>query len=278
MSAYEHKEIKKEDGTISFDDLLTYISLNYETGDLTELSSYTPAAENSKKSSAPLTIKNGNVYCEEKLDDAYIDEAAEDYETPESIKNLKTDAMGVIVEIADNFKILTVTTTVSSENEYTVLVTRKNYTYLVHGNTVTYLDQDIIVHNAYRMGNDVYFTAQRYMQTIFKHFRAKNELFKLDNQGNLTALNNNYADYNSMEIIGSHNGNLILKCQWMPEETILDEYTYSVSPLNDGYFTFDGEKLSKIGNYVYSDTSFVSPDGDIFAIVPPLGKIIKVTP
>ena len=84
-----------------------------------------------------------------------------------------------------------------------------------------------------------------------------------------------YADYHSMRILGKANGKLYLKCEWAPEDYLADYGPGPISLVNDGYYTFDGEGITFISPYIYSDFDVVSENGDIIAVNQKLGKITR---
>ena len=61
---------------------------------------------------------------------------------------------------------------------------------------------------------------------------------------------------------------------WSPEN-YMDYAPYSVSLINDGYYTFDGKGIKFISPYIYSDFDIVSPKGDIYAVNNKCEKITK---
>ena len=114
----------------------------------------------------------------------------------------------------------------------------------------------------YELNGDIYFNTVDYTQTIFRHYLQNRRMWKLSKEGVLTEIR--YGEYNSIKIIGKANGKLYVKCLWSPENH-MDSDPYSVSLVNDGYYTFDGEGIRLISPYIYSDFDIVSGNGDIYA-------------
>ena len=96
--------------------------------------------------------------------------------------------------------------------------------------------------------------------------------------GTLVYINGLFPDYGSIELLGKANGKLYLKCEWMPEEHVIYGVFdgYSISPYNDGYYTYDGENLSLLHRYKYSDSCIVAPSGKLYTIEEQFGKIERI--
>ncbi len=121
------------------------------------------------------------------------------------------------------------------------------------------------------MGDVLYFTTQRFVKTTMRHYFEAKQLYKMEN-GVITCLNDSFSDYNSMEIIDMVNGKLYVECLWAPEAV----WELSVSPYNDGIFTFDGERLEKVANYI-SGEKIVTPSGDVWGIMNFNTSVAKLT-
>ena len=128
------------------------------------------------------------------------------------------------------------------------------------------------------MGADgnVYFNTLQQVKTIRTRTSIKNELWRLTSDGTIESVNKEFPDYNSMEIIGSVDGTIYLRNTWFPEW--FSEYGYTVSAINDGYYSYKGvgTDLVKEANYVYANESFVSPDGKLFALIQWKNEIKKL--
>ena len=123
------------------------------------------------------------------------------------------------------------------------------------------------------IGDNIYFNTNKYWKTIHSHALQNKELYRLSKDGTLEQIK--YPDYSNMKIIGVAQDKLYLKCTWSPDDYI-EGSEVVVSLVADGYFTYDGVKLEKISEYVYSTFDAVSPYGEILAINRRLGKVIKV--
>ncbi len=111
--------------------------------------------------------------------------------------------------------------------------------------------------------NVVYFTGWK----GFTHPQV--DLFRVQPEGTVERLNDRFPDFGRMTIIGMAANKLYLKCEWCGE-TNPEQITgssYSISPYNDGYYTWDGKNLAKIAPYVYTDEDFVSPAVQVYGIV-----------
>ena len=154
----------------------------------------------------------------------------------------------------------------------------ERYTYIVHNGNFIQLPGNIAVQNAIKADDgSLYISYERYSgyrgSTILH-----NHLYRLMPDGTLIYINDLFPDYGSMELIGKANGKLYLKCEWMPEEQLINGVfdEYSISPYNDGYYTYDGEKLSLIHRYTYSDRCIVAPNGKLYTIAEQFKKIEKI--
>lgn len=140
-----------------------------------------------------------------------------------------------------------------------------------------FIGQDLSIPNAVSCADgNVYFNTRKtalslaYSTTV----SPAHKLYRLSPNGEITLINSFYPDYGSMEILGEVNGIMYLRCVWMPQEASLP--AYEVSPLNDGYFTYNGYDLVKLYNYVYADYSVLAPTGEIYGIFNRLGQIKKI--
>ena len=95
------------------------------------------------------------------------------------------------------------------------------------------------------------------------------ELWRIGADGAVEKVNDRFPDYGSMKLIGKveKNGAHVLKCEWAANYVPMDG-TYDISPVNDGYFIFDGKKLTKIANYMYTDADFLNPEsGALYGVI-----------
>ncbi len=154
----------------------------------------------------------------------------------------------------------------------------ERYTYIVHNKNFIQLPGNIAIQNAIKADDaSLYISFERYSgyrgSTILH-----NHLYRLMPDGTLIYINDLFPDYGSMKLLGKANGKIYLKCEWMPEEQLINGVfdDYSISPYNDGYFTYDGEKLSLIHKYTYSDSCIVAPSGKLYTISEQFGKIERI--
>lgn len=273
LEFYYTKEIPLEDGSISYDYLKGFYSLDYKTGELVLLENYTLDEANNPSTQIDITVNDGYAYYnEQKLDDIYIEEAAKDYITPEDV----TEAgYTVSAWTSDNYLPLRVVEVGVNTYNYGKNANwgrKEAYTFVENKGKLVPLGRFKTVENVYEMDGDIYFNTVDYGQAVFRHYKRNRRLWKLSEEGELTEIA--YGDYNSMLIIGKANGKLYLKCLWSPEDD-LDGAPYSVSLVNDGYHTFDKNGLQFVSPYIYSDFDIVSDKGDIFAVNNKAGKITE---
>lgn len=265
------------DGSYKYGYLEEFFSVDYSSGELTELVGYIEKEQGQplkKHISLDLTVKDGYVYHkEQKLDDIYIEMASDSYVKPEGVQTSEYTVTAYIDTSYEPLKVCDVQVNTVNFGEVNMQSYRGNYTFICNNDNFIPLGLWKTVENVYTLGEDIYFNTVDYAQTIFRHYKQNRSLWKLSKDGSLTEIK--YWDYNSMKIIGKANEKLYLKCMWSPENYI-DSFSYSVSLVNDGYYTFDGYGLKFISPYIYSDFDIVSDNGDIIAINNKLDKITKV--
>lgn len=266
LSFYYGKEIP---GSNKHDYITEYYSLDYATGDLTLLEDYIEGEYKAPNSSAvEVTVEDGYAYYNgQKLEGIYIKEATNDYDIPDSGYDINAYATDAHLPL----DVINVRVNTYSYGNVTSLGKKENTYINVNGKLIGIGDYKTI-ENVYELNGNIYFNTVDYAQTIFRHYLRNKRMWKLSADGNLTEIK--YADHNSMEIIGKANGKLYLKCLWAPENSIEDA-PYSVSLINDGYYTFNGEGIRFISPYIYSDFDIVTPYGDIMAVNNKLDKITK---
>ena len=155
----------------------------------------------------------------------------------------------------------------------------ERHTYIVVDDSFIRVTDNSYVEKAVKIGDDVYVSSLRYTGWKGNTFLHKHlHLCKISPDGGVTYINDLFPDFNSVELIGEANGKVYLKCLWMPEEYAisLSSNNYSVSPYNDGYYSFDGEKLTLLRRYIYSDKAFVSPEGKIYITNEQFGIIKRI--
>lgn len=274
MKLYYSKDIPLSDGSIQHDYITEYHSLDYKTGSLELLEDYVPADEyfplNTK---LEITVKDGDVYYKEQNLGKHIDMAESDYEKPADVASMSFSVNAFVTERHNPLKVVELDIrTETWKTDGSGSGTRMTYTYLLVDDKLVYVGNFVTVENAFTLGEDIYFNTVEYGQTISRHYLQNNKMWRLSNDGTLTEIS--YADYNSIKIIGKANDVLYLKCLWSPENH-MDYAPYSVSLVNDGYYTFDGQGIKFVSPYVYSDFDVVSSDGDILAVNNVLDKITR---
>lgn len=275
---YGYMEMPQPDGTVQTIPGLIYYQASFETGEIVRRDDYTQADEpknTAKNEEVKLEVKDGYVYYKnQKLDGVFVEEASPDFVKPEDVEKVEYN---VSMYKTENFKPLTV----CKMNVYTAYSKKDgsryggdaDYTYLLHNDEMIFLDGNTMVSNPYVMGDTMYFNTNKYWKTFSTHTLQNKQLMKLTPDGAVVQIKD--ENFNNMEIIGVADNKLYLKCTWSPEDYI-EGGEVKTSLVNDGYFTFDGEKLEKVAHYVYSTYDAVSPKGEILAINRRLGKVIKV--
>lgn len=158
------------------------------------------------------------------------------------------------------------------------ITVKTTYHYIdVYGN-LKYIGQNLSIPTAVSCADgNVYFnTCQTSMSFAYSTVTSPaHKLYRLSPNGEFTFINGLFPNYGSMEILGEVNGIMYLRCVWMPHE-YTNVSVHDVSPLNDGYFTYNGKDLVKLYNYIYADRSVLSPTGEIYGIFNRLGQIKKI--
>lgn len=272
MELYYGKEILTDGGDIEYNYITEYHSLDYNTGDLVQLDDYTEkdlSSQMNKK--VEVTVDDGYVYHDgQKLDGIYIEEASNDYNKEDVVSSYSVYAS--TSEIYAPLDVIEVRIETYNYGKNGNWGRKEGYTFIKTNSSIIPLGPFKTVENVYEIDGNIYFNTVDYGQTIFRHYLENKRLWKLSKDGELTEIR--YGDYNSIKIIGKANGMLYLKCLWSPENHMEDD-PYSVSLVNDGYYTFDGEGIKFVSPYIYSDFDIVSKNGDIFAINNKLDKITK---
>jgi len=158
------------------------------------------------------------------------------------------------------------------------------YSYVEVYGQLKFIGKDIYIPTAVNCadGNiyfDAYHSATNYMWT---ERSSAHKLYRLSPNGEITLINDLYPQYGCMELLGEVNGIMYLRCVWMPPYENggsfrgVSEKCYEVSPLNDGYFTYNGKDLVKLYNYIYADRSILSPTGEIYGMFRRLNQIKQI--
>lgn len=271
---YYGKEVLQDDGSIGHDWITEYHTLDCNTGDLTILSDYTEKGSlTPNNTQLDITVDDGYVYCNnQKLEGIHINEASKDYVKPDDVIESGYDISAFISDIYAPLEVAEIIVNTYNYGENANWGRKENYTYIKTNNGLISLGLYKTVENVYELDGNIYFNTVDYGQTIFRHYLQNRKMWKLSKDSQLTEIS--YADYNSIKIIGKANEKLYLKCMWSPENH-MEDAPFSVSLVNDGYYTFDGEGIRFISPYIYSDFDIVTNDGNIFAVNNVLDKIIK---
>lgn len=273
LSLYYDKETLLEDGSVEYDYITEYYSLDYKTGNMVLLGDYVPNENNIQNNKFDVTVDDGYVYHNgQKLEGIYIREASKDYVKPEDVTEEGYTVNAWTSDIYLPLKVIDVRVYTYSYGKYSNGGRKEGHTFIEANGKLIPLGPYKTVENVCELGEDIYFNTVDYAQTTFRHYLQNRKMWKLSKEGELKEIR--YGEYNSIKIIGKANDKLYLKCLWSPENH-MDYAPYSVSLVNDGYHTFDGEGIRLVLPYIYSDFDIVSPEGDIFAVNNVADKITK---
>lgn len=274
LELYYGKEIPLENGEIQHDYITEYYSLDYDTEALVQLYDYIVEQNSSPVSRGlEVSVEDGYVYHNgQKLDGIYIKESANNYIKPEDVVEAGYDVNAFTSDVYLPLEVIDVRVITYNYGENANWGRKEDYTFIKANDNLIPLGPYKTVENVYELDGNIYFNTVDYGQTTFRHYFQNRKMWKLTKDGTLTEIH--YGDYNSIKIIGKSNGKLYLKCLWSPEN-YMDDMPYSVSLVNDGYYTFDGEGIRFVSPYIYSDFDIVSDGGDIFAVNNILDKITK---
>ena len=265
-------EVPTEDGWYKSELVEEYYSVDYKTGSLTKLKDYTePEQKQISNIQLDIRVENGYVYYNNKqLDGIYVKEASDGFIKPDDVESVEYSVTGYITDKYEPLNFAQIMVYTANHGKESNWGTRGTHAYIESEGKLIYLGPGKDVNNIYTLGDDIYFNTVDYGQTTFRHYMYNSTLWKLSKNGQLTEIK--YPDYNSMKIIGKAGDKLYLKCEWAPENP--GEWgTYSVSLINDGYYTYNGQELEFVYPYIYSSFDVVSPYGDIVTVDTKLDKI-----
>lgn len=275
LQLYDCQEISLGDGNFKSEFIMEYYNLDYKTGEITKLADYTPP-ETKKYSNEQIEVSvkdDGYVYYKEnKLEDIYIEEAKSDFVKPDNVERTEYFVSASLSDVSSPLNVVSISVYTANYGKEGSWERQENYSFLKVDNSLISLGIHTNVENVYELEGNIFFNTVEYVRTISSHLLQNKKMWKLSKDGKLTEIR--YGEYNSIIIIGKANNKLYLKCLWSPEN-YLKYAPYSVSLVNDGYHTFDGEGITFVSPYVYSDFDIVSGDGNIFAVNNKLDKIIK---
>lgn len=278
LKDYGYFEMPQPDGSVQTIPGLIYHSVNFDTLEITRRDDYTQNDEpqnKSKNEEIKVEVRDGYVYYgQQQLDGVFVDEASSDFVKPDDVEKVEYNVSMYKTDICSPLTVCKMNVyTAYSKKDGAMYGGNADYTYLLHNDKMIFVGGGTNISNPYAIEDEIYFNTNQYMKTIMTHPLQNRQLFKLTPEGVLEQVK--YADYNNMQIIGKAQDKLYLKCTWSPYNHVAGGEVLT-SLVNDGYFTFDGEKLEKIAHYVYSTYDAVSPKGEILAINRRLSKVIKV--
>ena len=255
----ESVEVENPDGSFSSaPPIIKHFLLDYEDSSLTPIEYQESGDGFPETEEVSAEIKNGKIYYE-----------GNELSELECIKN-GTDEKDVelyaeIVKLGN--------TAVYSFSAYYNLSVPAPYTpcerflYVKAGEKLALVGKELAPYSASaaKCGDNIYISAVRY--TGFRGMTFSDyTLFCVSPDGSVSIVNESFPDYGSMKLIGEAGGKLYLKCMW-GEETATSDGPQRVSAVNDGYFSYDGENLVKLSNYVYTNDDFVTPCGKIYSFI-----------
>ncbi len=143
------------------------------------------------------------------------------------------------------------------------------YLYIKNGTEYELIAEGEELRNTGKAGNYTYIETAKlsgYRNTVFNY----SILYRIDESGKPVCLNaeKTFENYKSISLIGISGGKAYLKCLWCPESGTVSMFSgeeyMSVSPVNDGFFVYDGSSLKQIHKYVFSNLAFVNSKGEIY--------------
>lgn len=271
---HEDHPIHNPDGSVSSGETTsTYKKLNYKTGEMTVLTDYKAPKQTGDYKSVELKIdkENKKVYYNDSLlpeVKSCFEQNESDYKTAEiSVKAGIHKVGGVeFLEVEDFFT--------GWKEDGSGSGTRMQSLYLLDDGKPVFIGNWFMIENAETLGENKYFSLRQYGQTVFMHPFSSQELYKYSG-GKLTNVTETFSDYGSVALLGKADGKLYLKCEWCPERMGESAY-HNVSPVNDGYFTYDGENLTKVANFVYTDHDLFGEGGEIYGVTDWNASVIKI--
>ncbi len=279
VSSVVSEDIPLESGGYTIKDTIKYYKYDYATGERHEIE-YDPSAEENQftYTSAKVTVTDGvAVFGEYVLPEVTV--VTGGYGTKE-IASISNDiwsrgyTLGGVqfYDITNNYSIW--------YEDGSGTIGRPVYSYIEADGKLYYIGKDLFVWQAAVSGDgNIYFNTRAQLKMIRTFTSLSSTLWRLCD-GELECVNEEFPQWNSMEIIGSIDGRIYLRnvaCPGYEYPMVVRDY-YEVSAVDDGYFTYDGVGSipQRIAEYVYADDSFVSPDGGIYVLVRWQGQIRKL--
>ena len=112
-----------------------------------------------------------------------------------------------------------------------------------------------------KAGDNVYFTARKFVKTIMTHHSEQAMLFYLPKGASEPVSLTDKLGISHAELLGVHDGKLYLKAYFTNPAT-----GDAIDIGRDGYYTLDGDVLEKIGNYADVHYEFLKDDGSLYGI------------
>ncbi len=269
LSMAKNTVIPLEDGSFTQENDHWFDYLDYATGKVTRYDEFDETAHHNKgRSQAEFEIIDGVVnYKGFSLPEIEVRTEEEIQKTPGFSQSLYGFTL-----VKNGVTFLEVERSVTEINESNQYWSRNQYLYVLTDKGPVLIGSFITPFEAVIMDGDIYFSAKSYGQTVSRHYRSDYKLYKVS-EGEKFLVNSLFPDYNSMKLLGLAKGKLYLKCEWAPFPGT--DSGHEASPLNDGYFTFDGKSLTKIHPWIFSSEDMLTPDGDIYAVsqIRPLYKL-----
>ncbi len=269
LSMAKNTQIPLSDGSFTQENELWFDFISFSTGEIQRVSSFDESAAVSKgRAKADLDIKDGKVMFDGVIlsdIEARTDEEIQKTEgLTQSISGSTITKNGVTFLEAERF-----VTEINENNQYW---SRNQYLYVITDKGPILTGSFMTPYEAAIMDGDIYFSAKSYGQTVSKHYRSDFKLYKISD-GKLSLINESFPDYNSIKLLGLAKGVLYLKCEWAPFPGT--DSGHETSPVNDGYFTFDGKTFTKIHPWICSSEDLLTPHGEIYVVshLSPLYKL-----
>ncbi len=112
-----------------------------------------------------------------------------------------------------------------------------------------------------KAGDNVYFTARKFVKTIMTHYSDQAMLFYLPEGAPEPVSLTDKLGISHAELLGVHDGKLYFKAHFSNSDT-----GDTIDVGRDGYYTLDGDKLEKIGNYADVHYEFLKDDGSLYGL------------
>ena len=129
--------------------------------------------------------------------------------------------------------------------------------------------------------SDAYYACSGGRNVVRRRNNGLSTIIRIDKKtGEEVVLNNQYKDFNSLEVIGVADDKLYVRALYFGDKNDLNKmeyYSYKVSPVNDGYFYIDSQmKLHKVHDYI-DGIPFLSPDGTLYVYNSEQMKIVNLS-